>query len=292
MKPPPFEYARPASLEEAIALLAQHNGDAKAIAGGQSLMPMLAFRLAAPSMLVDITRIQGLNSIDIDENGISLGALVRWRDIERHAELAAAHPLLAAAIRHVAHYQIRNRGTVGGSVAHADPAAEMPGIAATCDAEIIIAGAQGRRSVRAEEFFTGSLTTALAAEELIAAVRLPTWKHGRRWAFEEFARRRGDFALAGVALYYDLDTDAHVVDPHVGAIGVADRPIRLKSLEQLLAGRVVDEALVREAAATAAASVSPDDDIHAPGDYRRSLLGVLVERALARAAGLQLAEQA
>lgn len=290
MKPPPFEYARPASLDEAIALLAQYDGDAKPIAGGQSLMPMLAFRLAAPRLLVDIARIPGLNAIHIDGNGITLGALVRWCDIEKHAQLATAHPLLAAAIQHVAHYQISNRGTIGGSVAHADPAAEMPGIAMTCDAEILIAGTRGRRSMQAADFFTGSLMTDLAADELIVGVCLPAWKANRRWAFEEFARRRGDFALAGTALFYDVDESGRAVDPHVGAIGVADRPIRLTEVEQLLAGRIVDTALVREASSAAAASVTPDDDIHAPGEYRRALLGVLIERALARAAGLPLAE--
>jgi carbon-monoxide dehydrogenase medium subunit len=292
MKPSPFEYARPATLDEAIALLAHHGNDAKPIAGGQSLMPILAFRLAAPKLLVDITRISDLGRIDVSPQGVSLGALVRWRDIERDARLTQAHPLLAAATRHVAHYQIRNRGTVGGSLAHADPAAEIPGIAITCAAEIVVAGPNGRRTVAANDFFLGALSTALEADELIVEIKLPFWPASRRWAFEEFSRRRGDFALAGVALFYDLDASGRVRDAHVGAIGVASTPLRLNGVEARLNGNAMNESLVLAAAAAASASVDPPDDIHASGDYRRALLGVLTERALARAAGLRMAESA
>ncbi len=255
-------------------------------------MPMLAFRLAAPKILVDIGRIPELDRIHISDDGISLGALTRWRDIERDRVLAEAHPLLAAAVRHVAHYQIRNRGTVGGSVAHADPAAEMPGIAVTCGADIVVAGPKGRRTIAAGDFFSGPLITALEPDELIVAVKLPPWKRDRRWAFDEFARRRGDFALAGVALFYDVDRQGRVRDPHVGAIGVGDTPLRLPQVEAALTGQTIDEALIRKAAAIASSSVNPADDIHAPGDYRRALLGVLTERALANAAGLRLSESA
>ncbi len=190
----------PAASQHAVALLAEHGDDAKIIAGGQSLMPMLAFRMATPKLLVDIGSIAALRRIAIDERGVTLGALVRWCDIEKHAELARAHPLLVEAVRHVAHYQIRNRGTIGGSLAHADPAAELPGIAVACDAEIEVVGPKGSRTIAAADFFVDSLTTALAADEMIVSMRLPAWKSGRCWAFEEFARRRGDFALAGVAL--------------------------------------------------------------------------------------------
>ncbi len=292
MKPAPFDYARPSTLSEAIALLARHGDEAKVIAGGQSLMPMLAFRVAAPRLLVDIARIPGLDRIAISDSGVSLGALVRWRDIERHPQLAAAHPLLVAAVREIAHYQIRNRGTVGGSLAHADPAAEMPGVVVACDADILVIGSRGRRTIAARDFFLGPLSTALEIDELVVEVRLPPWKPERRHAFEEFARRRGDFALAGVALHYDLDADDRAFDPHIGAIGVADRPLRLHEAEALIAGRVIDEGAIRDAAAAASASVDPADDIHAPGHYRRALLGVLLERALARAAGLKTLESA
>jgi CO/xanthine dehydrogenase FAD-binding subunit len=173
MKLPAFEYASPATMEEAVALLASRFGNAKIISGGQSLVPMLAFRLAAPELLVDLKRLQGLSGIVIAEDGVRLGAKVRWCEIERDERLKGAHPLLVEAIRHVAHYQIRNRGTVGGSLAHADPAAEMPGIAITCDAELIIIGPKGKRVDKASDFFKGALTTSLAPDEVLTEVRLP-----------------------------------------------------------------------------------------------------------------------
>lgn len=173
MKPSAFAYARPKTLDEAIGILAASEGEAKAIAGGQSLIPMLAFRLSTPKLLVDIGRIPGLNRIDVTDSGVHLGALVRWRDIERDSVLLRAHPLLVAAIRHVAHYQIRNRGTVGGSLAHADPAAELAGIAVTCEAEITTVGRVGKRKIAAANFFTGPLTTALEPDELVVELRLP-----------------------------------------------------------------------------------------------------------------------
>jgi carbon-monoxide dehydrogenase medium subunit len=291
MKFPGFDYARPDKLEDALALLSSHRGEAKALAGGQSLMPMLAFRLAAPRLLVDLARIPGLNHISIGADGVRLGALVRWVDIERHPTLAAAHPLLAEAIRHVAHYQIRNRGTVGGSLAHADPAAEMPGVAVVCDADIAVAGAGGRRTITAGDFFTGALSTTLKPDELIVEIRLPAWPRGRRWAFEEFARRVGDFALAGVALFYDLDSSGCVLDPHIAAIGVGDRPLRLRAAEAAIAGRKITAGAIRAGSAAAPKDIDIADDIHAPADYRSALLGVLTERALARAAGLPILEE-
>src|SRR5262245_56203933 len=203
MKLPPFEYACPATLNEAIALLASHDGEAKPIAGGQSLMPMMAFRVAQPSLLVDLRKLPDLNRITIGDDGVRLGAMVRWRNIQDDQRLAQAHPLLRAAIAHVAHYQIRNRGTVGGSVCHADPAAEMPGIAVTCDAELTVVGKGGRRVIKAADFFLGALTTALKPDEILTEVRLPAWPSTRRFGFQEFARRRGDFAMAGIALFYD-----------------------------------------------------------------------------------------
>lgn len=292
MKLPSLDYTCPATLTEAIAALAGHDGEAKVIAGGQSLMPMLAFRLAAPKLLVDIGRLPGLDRIDISDDGVDLGALVTWRMIERDARLAQAHPLLAAAIAHVAHYQVRNRGTVGGSLAHADPAAEMPGIAVTCDATVMIAGAKGTRAVPAAAFFCGGLDTVLKPDELIVSVRLPPWRRGRRWGFAEFARRRGDFAMAGVAVYYNLDIRGNVCDAHVGVIGVADRPLRLNDVESALNGRRLSVDLIRQAAAVACGAVDPPDDIHAEGAYRRELMGVLLERVLASAGDIDMPEAA
>ena len=200
MKMPAFEYACPDTLTEAVALLASHDGEAKPIAGGQSLLPMMAFRVAQPTLLVDLRKLAELRGIGISSDGVRLGALVRWRDIQDDKRLATAHPLLAAAIEHVAHYQIRNRGTVGGSMAHADPAAEMPGVAVTCDAEIAVIGKSGTRTIKAADFFLGALTTALAPDEIITEVRLPAWPANRRHGFQEFARRRGDFAMSGVGV--------------------------------------------------------------------------------------------
>ncbi len=291
MKAPSFDYVRPDRLESAIEFLTAHGDEAKVIAGGQSLVPMLAFRLAAPRFLVDIGRIAELRRVAIGADGVRLGALARWRDIERNEELHRAHPLLVEAIRHVAHYQIRNRGTVGGSLAHADPAAEMPGIAVTCEAKIVVAGRKGQRVIPAADFFTGALTTMLQPDELIVEVRLPPWNPNRRWAFVEFARRRGDFALAGIALFYDIENE-RARDAHVGAIGVADTPVRLSAVEAMINGNTITETVVRAAGAAAFESVDPPDDIHAPGDYRRALLQVLTERALSSAAKLTRKESA
>jgi carbon-monoxide dehydrogenase medium subunit len=281
MKLAPFRYAAPTSVAEAVALLG--SCDAKVLSGGQSLMPILAFRLAAPELIVDLKHVQGLDRITIDEHGVTLGAKVRWHDIETDARLPTAHPLLAEAIKHVAHYQIRNRGTVGGSLAHADPAAEMPGIAASCDAILTIVGSRGERKVAAADFFDGALQTCLEADELITEVLLPLWPKARRWGFQEFARRRGDFALAGVAAYYDLDVQGHAYNTHIGVIGASDRPRRLATAEAALNGRTVTSETIAAAAAAASAEVDPPSDIHAPADYRRALVATLVERALTHA---------
>ena len=282
MKLPPFDYACPTTLPEAIALLASHD-DAKPIAGGQSLVPMLAFRLAQPTLLVDLRKLADLRGIRISDAGVTLGAMVRWRDIEDDERLETAHPLLKAAIAHVAHYQIRNRGTVGGSIAHADPAAEMPGIAITCDAEIAVVGKSGAHVIQAADFFQGALTTALTPDEIIVEIRLPAWPAGRRWGFQEFARRRGDFAMAAAAVFYDQDARGKARNAHVGVIGVGDRPLRLTAVEDVLNGQSIDGATIAKADAATSAAVDPQDDIHASAAYRRSLVGTMVERALKNA---------
>ncbi len=284
MKLPAFEYACPATLDEAVALLASHDGEAKPLAGGQSLMPMMAFRVAQPSLLVDLRKLPDLNRIVIGEDGVRLGAMVRWRDIQDDKRLVTAHPLLQAAIAHVAHYQIRNRGTVGGSVCHADPAAEMPGIAVTCEAEMTAMGKAGRRVIRAADFFAGALTTSLEPDEILIEVKLPAWPRGRRYGFQEFARRRGDFAMAGVAVFYDTDASGVAVNAHVGVIGVGDRQRRLSSAEAAINGNVVDDTSIARAARAASAEVEPQDDIHASAAYRRALTGTMLERALKDAA--------
>jgi carbon-monoxide dehydrogenase medium subunit len=233
--------------------------------------------------LVDLRKLPGLKDIKIGADGVRLGALVRWRDILDDKRLAAAHPLLKEAISHVAHYQIRNRGTVGGSCAHADPASEMPGIAQTCDAEITVMGKAGTRTIKAADFFQGALTTALKSDEIITEVHLPAWPAARRYGFQEFARRRGDFAMAGVALYYDVN-GGKAANAHVGVIGVGDCQRRLPKAEAAFNGKTVDEALAVTVGEAAAAEVEPQEDIHASAAYRRALTGTLAERAVKAAA--------
>jgi aerobic carbon-monoxide dehydrogenase medium subunit len=284
MKPPAFEYASPSTIAEAVGLLASRNGNAKVISGGQSLMPMLAFRLASPELLVDLKHVQNLNAISIDHDGVRLGAKVRWCDIENDQRLAHSHPLLAEAIKHVAHYQIRNRGTVGGSLAHADPSAEMSGVALTCEARMTIVGSNGTRIEKAVDFFTGPIQTSLAPDEILTEVHLPAWPAARRWAFREFARRKGDFAMAGVALFYDLDQKSRAVDAHIGAIGVSDCPIRLIAAETALNGNPVTEETIAAVVKVAKDSIDPPSYIHAPAAYCSSLLGTLLARGLQQSA--------
>jgi CO/xanthine dehydrogenase FAD-binding subunit len=278
MKLPAFDYACPTTIAEAVGLLAAH-GEAKPIAGGQSLVPLLAFRLTAPTLLVDLRKVSELRQVKIADAGVTLGATVRWRDILDDQRLRQAHPLLIAAVAHVAHYQIRNRGTVGGSLAHADPAAELPGIAVTCDAQIVAVGSAGSRVIAAADFFRGALVTALRSNEIVTEIRFPAWPHQRRYGFREFARRRGDFALAAAAVTFD-DTGEKFCKVRIGAIGVADRAIRLAAAERALEGRKITEEVIAEGAVAASAAVEPDDDIHASGAYRKTLIGVMVERAL------------
>ena len=210
--------------------------------------------------------------------------MVRWREILDDARLCHARiRCCVAAVEHVAHYQIRNRGTVGGSMAHADPAAEMPGIAVTCEAQIAVIGNAGARVIAAGDFFHGPLMTALKPDEIITEIRLPAWPARRRFGFQEFARRRGDFAMAAAALFYD-DDNGKARNAHVGVIGVADRPLRLPSVEAVVNGQRIDEAVIAKAEAAASAAVDPPDDIHASGAYRKALVGVMVERALKAAA--------
>lgn len=284
MKLPAFDYACPTTVSEAVALLAAHSGEAKPIAGGQSLMPMLAFRLATPALLVDLRKLGELREIKITDAGVTLGAMVRWRDILNAPQLRNAHPLLVAAVEHIAHYQIRNRGTVGGSLAHADPAAELPGIAVACEADIVALGSAGPRVIAAGDFFRGALMTALQSDEIVTELRFPAWPRQRRYGFREFARRRGDFALAAAAVAFD-DKQQKFWNVRIGAIGVADRAIRLAAAERALEGRDITNAAIVESAAAASAAVDPADDIHATATYRKTLIGVMVERALRDAIG-------
>jgi carbon-monoxide dehydrogenase medium subunit len=279
MKLPSFDYACPASIAEAVALLAAHGGEAKPIAGGQSLVPMLAFRLTMPTLLVDLRKLSELRHIEITDTGVVLGAMVRWRDILEDPRLRQEHPLLVAAVEHIAHYQIRNRGTVGGSLAHADPAAELPGIAVTCDANIVARGSAGPRVIAAADFFRGALITALRSDEIVTKIRFPAWPKQRRFGFREFARRRGDFALAAAAVTFDA-MEQKFRNVRIGAIGIGDRPMRLKPAEGALEAGAITDAAIAGCAGAVSSAVDPADDIHASGAYRKTLIGVMVERAL------------
>jgi carbon-monoxide dehydrogenase medium subunit len=284
MKLPQFEYRAPATAAEVVDLLASYGGAAKILAGGQTLLPTMAFRLAQPVALIDLRKIESLRRISVEASAVVLGARTRWRDIEESPELSVAHPLLVEAIRHVAHYQVRNRGTVGGSLAHADPAAEMPCIAVTCEAELRLLSPRGERHVAAKDFFVGPLTTALADDEMILDVRLPTWPASRRWAFVEFSRRPGDFALAGVALCYDLDAEERARNVHIGIISACYYAQRLTGAERMFEGHRPTPDTASRVAAAAAEAVDAPDDLHASAAYRKALVGTLMERAIEKAA--------
>jgi carbon-monoxide dehydrogenase medium subunit len=280
MKLPNFDYACPGTIEEVLDLLAEDPDNRKVIAGGQSLVPLLAFRVAQPGMLVDLQNIVELREIVINQDGIRLGALSRWCDIEGCVALKEAHPLLYFGCLHIAHFQIRNRGTVGGSLAHADPAAELPCIAVGCDAEIALRRKGGERVVPAGTFFLGPLETAISPDEIITSVRIPAWKSGRKWGFEEFALRPGDLALAGISVFFEEDGEGHCHDSHVAAFGATSRPLRLAEAEARMDGASLDDATIEDVAGLAADLVDASADVHATQAYRRGLIRTCTKRAL------------
>ncbi len=279
LKPPPFDYARPATIEEALRLI-ECDTDAKIIAGGQSLIPLLNFRLATPTLLVDINRIAGLDRIELVDGQLHIGALVRWRDIEKSDVITRANPLLAEGVNYIAHYQIRNRGTAGGSCAHADPSAEFPAIAVACDAKFVLQSVGSSRTLVAVDFFEGPLQTALMPTEILTEIQFPSWPPRRGWGFEEISPRRGDFALVGAAVLVDGDDAGECVDARVVVFGTAAGASRLRQAEASLLGKVLDTSAIREAARLALEEVEAQTDIHGSAAYRRSVAGVLVERAL------------
>ena len=287
MKPAPFAYRDPDTMAEVLALLAEHGDDAKLIAGGQSLGPMLNMRVVSPAVIIDLNRVRELagrgGAVD---DGFAIGALVRQAELEDDGGFAASQPLAAAALPWIAHRPIRNRGTVAGSLVHADPAAEWGGIVLALDARLTIrrAGAEPRE-VAAEDFFTGILETAVEPEDLLAEIRLPPWPAGARWGFREFARRRGDFALAGVACRFEVGGGGRCRSVRLGLIGVGDTAVRARGAEAVLEGEPPGPEAFAAAAAAVRDEVDPLDDGHASAGYRRHLAGVLVEDALAEAWG-------
>ncbi len=283
MKPAPFDYVRATSVDDALAALAATDG-AKLLAGGQSLVPMLNFRLVDAPAFVDINGIAELRGIsDGPDRGLRIGALTRHRDIETSDEIATRYPVVGEAMRYVAHLAIRNRGTIGGSLSHADPAAEWPALSVLLDATMTVAGPTGRRKIAARDFFVAPLTTALEDDELLIHVDLPPLPANAGWGFEEVAQRHGDFALAGAAAILALDGGS-VADARLAMFGVDETPVRIGAAEESLIGKRPDADAFAAAAETVRTAVNPMNDLHGSADYRRHLAGVLARRVLAAAA--------
>ncbi len=284
MKPARFEYHAPGSVDEALTLLGRYDGDAKVLAGGQSLVPLLNFRLSRPAALVDLNRIPSLAYVREHDGQVRLGAMTRQRTIEFDPVVARALPLLREATRWVGHLPIRTRGTIGGSLAHADPSAEYPTVLTALEGEVVVRGPRGERVVKAGDLFQSYLTTSLAPDEILVEVRLPAMPAGAGWALEEFARRHGDFAIVGIAAVLVRD-GARCARARLATAGTGPVPLRLRAAEEILERDGLGEAALDAAARRASELVSPDSDIHASADYRRHLTGVLTRRALARAIG-------
>lgn len=279
MKSAAFDYVRPTTVADAVAMLAAYDGEAKVIAGGQSLVPVLNFGLLTPAALVDINRIAGLDFIaETEEGGLRIGALVRHHRLMTAPAVRARFSVLAEAMRHVAHFAIRNRGTIGGSLSHADPSAELPMMAVLLDATLRLTGPNGMRDVAAADFFTGALATVLAKDELLTEVVLPP-PACAGWAFQEFAQRAGDYALAAVGAMLTA-IDGRAADVRLAVTGVGETPLRIAAAEAALNGHRIDAERIATAVAAVRAAVTPSDDLHGSADYRRHLVGGLVGRAL------------
>lgn len=279
MKPAPFRYVRASRIDDALAELAGHGDDAKVLAGGQSLIAMMNLRLIRPAALIDINRLADIAYIRLDNGVLAIGALTRQSAVESSEAIARLCPLMAEAIRFVAHRPIRNRGTVGGNLAHADPTSELPAVAVACGATFVARSQKGQRTIAADHFFVAPLATTLAANELLTEVRVPVWPAGQGWSFMEVSPRAGDYALVGVAATLRAE-DGVCRAARLVYSGVGPRPICVDKAEQMLVGRPSREATFREAAEIAAEQVDPPSDFHATAEYRRDLVRVLTRRAL------------
>lgn len=282
MKPAPFEYTRPASLDEALEALARHAADGKILAGGQSLVPMMNLRLVKPQVLIDINRVPGLADIKVDGGELVVGALARHAALLASEFVAKHCPLMAQAYPWVAHGPIRNRGTLGGNISHADPASEMPAVLAACDASIGVRSAKKSRAIPATEFFTGALSTALADGEMVTEIRIPVAKSGQGAAWEETANRQGDFAMAGVGIVVTV-AGGKCTQAAIAVAGMEKPGMRLAAVEKHLAGKALDDAAVAAAARAARDAVRPSTSYHADADYKRELVEALTARALTAA---------
>ena len=284
MKPSPFEYSAPTTLDEALALLQEHGEDARPLAGGQSLVPLLSLRLARPSHLVDLAGISELGTIVVEGDHLVIGAMVRERSAERHGDVRRLAPLLAQALPLIGHPAIRSRGTIGGSLSHADPAAELPAVALLLDADLVAqSSARGTRTITAADFFIGFFTTALEPDEILTEVRIQRPPPGTGSAIEEVARRHGDFAMVGAAAVVRLE-DGKIADARVALTGVSGVPVRATEAETVLEGAEPTEEAFATAAEEAAKSLSPPADLHGSSAYRRHLAALLMRRTLKLAA--------
>jgi CO/xanthine dehydrogenase FAD-binding subunit len=284
MKPPPFEYCDPTTIAETVNVLQQYGDDAKVLAGGQSLMPLLNFRLARPAAVVDINGVKELDYLRKEDGWLAIGALVRQRTAELSSLVAESCPMLAEALPLIGHFQIRNRGTIAGSLAHADPAAELGAVAVALGAELKIKGPSVYRTVPAEQFFVSYLMTVLAPDELLVEARFPTARPRTGHAFAEFARRHGDFALVGVAAVVEQDEARHCSDVRLVFTGVGPVPLLCTDEKGQLRGELLTRKAMNAFAEQAAGALKPDSDLHASAEYRRELAAVLAERALGVAA--------
>ena len=284
MKPPVFDYIVPSSVDEALSVLAELGDAAKVLAGGQSLVPMMNFRLVRPPHLIDLNGLVELAGITRENGHLVIGAMTRQRAVERSALVRELCPLLAEAMPQIGHAQTRNRGTVGGSLAHSDPAAEIPAVVAALGGTLVVRNAKGTRSLSSDQFFTGYLSTALEPDELLVGMRLPVGAPRTGHAFIEVSRRHGDFALVGVAAVITLDAGG--VCPHaaVALTGVGPTPVVARNAVRVLIGEKPAPPVFEEVGRRVSASLDPDSDLHASSDYRKHLAGVLTRRALARAA--------
>jgi carbon-monoxide dehydrogenase medium subunit len=286
LKPAPFEYSAPSSLEETAETLARHGEAAKVLAGGQSLVPMLNMRLVRPAVLVSLRRLPALDYVIVEDGCTRVGSMARQRVVEQHPAVQAECPILAEALRLVAHPALRNQGTIGGSVAHADPAAELPAVLVALNGTVTLVSTRGRRTVPAREFLRGLMTTAAEPDELIVELGFPLV--GRPpltsgWAVEEVSRRHGDFALAGVVVALAADADRRIVEARIALFGVEDRPSRRVAAEGAVQGTRCEPDAIAAAAALVIRDLEPLEDLHASARFRARLTGVLVSRALERA---------
>jgi CO/xanthine dehydrogenase FAD-binding subunit len=282
MKPAPFKYVLASSLDHALTLKSEYGDDARFLAGGQSLVPTMNFRLARPEVLIDINGLSELAGVDVSgEGGIRVGALTRYRDLERNAGFLKACPLFADALPHIAHPQIRNRGTIGGNLSHADPASELPALAVAMQARMRIKSSTGEREVPASDFFQGLLTTDIGSDEMLVEITYPVAKPRSGVCFQEVARRRGDFALAGVAAMVTLDQSRRCSEARLALCGVGETPVEASAAVAGLVGTKCTDEEIEGAAAEVQAMIEPAGNVHATPDYQRHIAGVLIRRTLA-----------